>query len=464
MSKQRVYTIIFFILVLAFFVGNFSYPNYFNKSADFLNVKFNWQIPHFWNVPFKLGLDLRGGSHLLYEADLSQVSKTEQRQAMEGLRDVIERRVNLFGVSEPVVQIQETGGNYRLIVELAGVIDSAEAVKQIGQTPFLEFREQRTQEETQKIIDKMKELEGKTPEEAQSIPDWQLALQDPYFQQTSLTGRYLKRSEVGLDQNTPKPIILIEFDEEGSKIFEELTAKNIGEPIAIYIDGILLSAPVVQDKISGGKAQITGDFNIKSAQELSRNLNAGALPLPIQLISQQSVGPILGKASLEKSLKAGIAGFVLVILFMIIFYRLPGVLASLALLIYVALLLSLFKLIPVTLTLAGIAGIILSLGMAVDANILIFARMKEEMLSGKNFSIATTEGFHRAWPSIRDSNFTTLIICIILFGFGTSFVKGFALALGLGILMSMLSAIIITRYFIKSFENTRLSAIKQLWG
>ena len=276
MQKQRVYTIVFFILVLAFFVGNFSYPNYFNKSVDFLNAKFNWQVPHFWNVPFKLGLDLQGGSHLLYEADLSQIAEKERGQAMEGLRDIIERRVNFFGVAEPLVQVQNAGDKYRLIVELAGVIDPAEAVKQIGQTPFLEFKEQKSQEESQKILDKAKELEGKTPEEAQKIENWESALEDPYFKSTSLTGRYLKKAEIGFEQNAPKPLISIEFNDEGSKLFEELTQNNIGKPIAIYIDGVLISAPVVQSKIVGGKAQITGNFDIKSAQELARNLNAGA--------------------------------------------------------------------------------------------------------------------------------------------------------------------------------------------
>ena len=394
MQKRKTYIIVFSIFILAFLAGNLAYPKYFDRGADFLNQKLNTNIPHFWNVPFRLGLDLQGGSHLLYDADLSKIEKAGQKQAMEGLRDVIERRVNFFGVREPLVQVQEAGnGNYRLIIELAGVIDPAEAIKQIGQTPFLEFKEPRAQEESQKILDKLKELEGKDITEAQKIPDWELGLQDPYFQSTNLTGRFLKKAELGFSQTTPEPLISIEFNEEGSKLFEELTAKNIGKPIAIYIDGSLISAPVVQDKITGGKAQITGDFTVASAKELVRNLNAGALPVPISLVSQQSVGPILGKASLEKSLRAGFIGLMAVILFMIVFYRLPGFLASFALIIYVFLLLSLFKLIPVTLTLAGIAGLILSIGIAVDANVLIFARMKEEFSQGKNFTTALSEGF-----------------------------------------------------------------------
>ena len=463
LSVKRFYFVLITVLILLFLFA-FVYPQGINKSVDWFNSKTKFHVSHIFESPFRLGLDLLGGTHLVYQADIEQIKGRDIDEAMQGIRDVIERRVNFFGVREPLVQVQEAGnGNYRLIIELAGVIDPAEAIKQIGQTPFLEFKEPRAQEESQKILDKLKELEGKDITEAQKIPDWELGLQDPYFQSTNLTGRFLKKAELGFSQTTPEPLISIEFNEEGSKLFEELTAKNIGKPIAIYIDGSLISAPVVQDKITGGKAQITGDFTVASAKELVRNLNAGALPVPISLVSQQSVGPILGKASLEKSLRAGFIGLMAVILFMIVFYRLPGFLASFALIIYVFLLLSLFKLIPVTLTLAGIAGLILSIGIAVDANVLIFARIKEEFSQGKNFTTALSEGFSRAWPSIWDSNFTTLIICVILFSFGTSFVKGFALTLGLGIAMSMFSAIIITRYFLKIFEGTKLEKIKWLW-
>lgn len=385
-----------------------------------------------------------------------QVTKSE---AMSGLRDVIERRVNLFGVTEPVVQVQKE----RLIVELAGIKDVNEAIKMIGQTPYLEFKEERSSEETQKILDKQKEIQGKTIEEIQKIPDWQLGLEDPYFKSTSLTGRYLKKAELGFDQNTYQSLVLLEFNDEGAKIFEELTAKNVGKRLAIYIDQNPISAPVVQEKISGGKAQITGKFTVEEAKELARNLNAGALPVPIKLISQQTVGPILGKISLEQSLKAGVFGFLAVILFMIIFYRLPGILASLALGIYVVLVLSLFKSIPVTLTLAGIAGFILSIGMAVDANILIFSRMREELSQGKSFSVSVEEGFRRAWSSIRDSNFNSLIVCLILFTVATSFIKGFALTLSIGILLSMFSAIFITRILLMLFINTKLEKIMWFW-
>jgi len=444
MSKKRTYLIIAFIFVLAFFAGNLIYPQFL-------------KLPLSPDIPFKLGLDLQGGSHLVYEADLSNVEKAEYSSAMEGLRDVIERRVNLFGVQEPVVQTQEAQGHYRLIVELAGVIDPAEAIKQIGQTPFLEFKEQRPEEETQKILDKQKEIEGKSLEELQQI-------EDPYFQSTSLTGKYLKGAEVGFEQTaTYKSLVLLQFNDEGSKIFEDLTSRNVGKLLAIYIDELPISAPVVQEVISGGRAQISGDFTVEEAKALVRNLNAGALPVPIELISQQSVGPTLGKISLEKSLKAGILGFLAIILFMTLFYRLPGILSALALGIYAALVLSLFKLIPVTLTLAGIGGFILSVGMAIDANVLIFSRMREELRGQKSFAQSVEDGFNRAWPSIRDGNLTTLLVAMILFGFGTSFIKGFALTLSLGILISMFSAIFITKNFLRCFIGTKLEKINWLW-
>lgn len=450
MLKKKVYIIIAIIFVLTFFAGNLIYPQLL-------------KLPHFPEIPFKLGLDLQGGTHLLYEADLSDIEPEDYSSAMGGLRDVIERRVNLFGVQEPVIQVQQSAGNYRLVVELAGIVDPAQAIEMIGQTPFLEFREQKSGEETEKILEKQKEIEGKEFGEIQEIENWQLAFEDPYFESTPLTGRYLEKAELGFDQITSQSLILLQFNDEGSKIFEELTSKNVGKPLAIYIDGMPISAPVVQEIISGGRAQITGKFTLEEAKELVRNLNAGALPVPIQLISQQSVGPTLGAISLEKSLKAGIIGFLAVILFLILFYKLSGILASMALGIYIILVLTVFKLIPVTLTLAGIGGFILSIGMAIDANILIFSRMREELGEEKSFSVSVDEGFKRAWPSIRDGNSTTLIVAAVLFGFGTSFVKGFALTLGLGILISMFSALFITRNFLRCFEGTRLEKITWLW-
>ena len=456
MSKKKTYIILILIFILAFFAANLSYPKYFNQGIDYLNSKleslnFKFKLPHFPDIPFKLGLDLQGGSHLIYEADLSQVEEKEKSDSMSGLRVVIERRVNLFGVTEPLVQVQKE----KLIVELAGIKDISEAIRMIGQTPYLEFREERDPGQTEQILNKIKEIEGKSMEEIQKIENWQMAMEDPYFVPTRLTGKHLKKAELGFDQRTPKPLVLLEFNDEGAKVFEELTSKNVGKQLAIYIDQVPISAPVVQEAISGGKAQITGNFTIDTAKELARNLNAGALPVPIKLISQQTVGPTLGKISLEQSLKAGILGFLAILLFMIIFYRIPGIFASISLLIYVSFILALFKLIPVTLTLAGIAGFILSMGMAVDANILIFSRMREELRGGRSYLISIEEGFRRAWPAIRDGNLTTILVGLILFGFGTSFVKGFALTLVIGNLVGMFTAIFITNNFLRSFSKNK---------
>jgi len=440
MSKRKTYLSIFLILLLAFVAGNLIFPKYLN-------------IPKFPDIDFKLGLDLQGGTHLVYEADLSGIDIVDADSSMQGLRDVIERRVNLFGVEEPVVQIQEKGDRYRLIVELAGIKDPNQAIEMIGETPYLEFMQQK--ENYNEIGENNKAILE------QEEPDYN-ALEVP-FESTELTGKYLESSELGFDQTTGIPLILLQFNEEGAGLFKELTEKNIGKILPIYVDGFPVSSPVVQDIISGGKAQITGSFTIEEARSLSRNLSAGALPVPISLISQQSVGPTLGALSLQKSLEAGMYGFVLVIIFMIIFYRLPGLLASLSLVIYMLLILSIFKLVPVTLTLAGIGGFILSVGMAVDANVLIFSRMREELKRGKTFSQSLEDGFTRAWTSIRDGNLTTLIVAAILFGFGTSFIKGFALTLSLGILVSMFSAIVITKNFLRLFVNTKLEKFKKLW-
>lgn len=484
MKKRKIYITIGIIFISAILIGNLNYPKYWNQAVDWINAKKNEinylkklsDIPKFPEIPFKLGLDLQGGTHLIYEADLSRIEKKDWESSMQGLRDIIERRINLFGVREPVIQVQKVADRYRLIVELAGAKEPAEAIREIGRTPYLEFKEKKSEEIVKKIQEARKEVAQKAQElrkqglseeeineELRKLDNWLLATKD-IFKETPLTGKYLKKAELGFDQTTHQPLVLLQFNKKGAKIFEELTERNVGKPLAIYIDRILISAPTVQEKISGGKAQITGDFTINEAKELVRNLNAGALPVPITLISQQSVGPILGKISLEKSLKAGIIGFLAVILFLILFYRLPGIFASVALGIYIIIILALFKLIPVTLTLAGIAGFILSIGMAIDANILIFSRMKEELKQGRSFSVSVEEGFRRAWPSIRDGNLTTLIVALILFSVGTSFIKGFALTLSIGILISMFSAIFITRNFLKSFVGTRFEKYKFLWG
>lgn len=471
---QKKYLIFIGVLVLAVLAGNFVYPNYINKSIDAVNAKFSWHVPHFWSKPYVLGLDLQGGVNLVYQADLSATN--DKTAAMQGLRDVIERRVNLFGVSEPVVQIQ---GTDRLMVELPGIKDVKQAIEMIGQTPYLEFDEQRDAKDTQAILDKIKEVQ--TAQEAKQditkIANYQLAFENPYLKPTELTGKYLAKANVKFDQTTYRPQIELVFNSDGAKIFEDVTARNIQKPIAILLDGYSiidtngddkidnndLYAPIVQQKITGGSAVITGDLSVAKANDIARRLNSGALPVKIgSPISQETVGPTLGSESLAKSLWAGLLGLLAVVIFMVIFYRLPGLLASIALVIYVILALAIFKLIPVTLTLAGIGGFILSIGMAVDANILIFARMKEELKQGKSLSLAISEGFSRAWPSIRDSNLNSLIICVILFMFSTSFIKGFALTLAIGIVVSLFSAIYITRILLLVFVGPKMEKLKWL--
>ena len=416
------YRFISFLLILAGLgIAYFDAVN-FLKPESFLYSRI-------LSVPFKLGLDLQGGVHLTYKADLSAIKSAEAADAMEGLRDVIERRVNAFGVGEPLVQVEKSaGGDQRLIVELPGVTNVNEAIKMIGETPFLEFKTENPN------ADKLTEEEKKDSSKV--------------FVSSDLTGRYLKKAILDFDQTTFEPVISLEFNDEGGKLFAKMTKENVGKSIAIFLDGAPISVPNVREEITGGKAQITGQFTPQEAKLLVQRLNSGALPVPVSLISQQSVGPTLGEKFLAKGIMAGIYGMILVSLFLILWYRLPGLAAVLALGLYTIIILALFKLIPVTLTAAGIAGFILSVGMAVDANILIFERMKEELKKGKNLQSAVSEGFSRAWLSIRDSNISSLITAGILFWMGTSMIKGFALTLGVGILISMFSAITVSRTFL----------------
>ncbi|MDD5043274.1 MAG: protein translocase subunit SecD [Patescibacteria group bacterium] len=646
--RGKVRWAVFFILVLAILAVALDAPMYWDKGADWVEDSLKIDVPHFYNLPFRLGLDLLGGTHLVYEADMANIPSAERSDAVAGARDVIERRVNAFGVSEPVIQTTKTGDSWRVVVELAGIKDVHKAIEMIGETPMLEFKEQNkdvrelTAEEKSQLeknnkevkikaeevliqalgadeagfdklieektegtvlpmmvserlfspifeaakkaelnavynklvemtsgyyiikpidrIEEEKEVEAShilicykgasncpteltkdealakinevksqvTPEnfavlaktysndtgtsseggglgffgkgkmvppfeekvfamatgeisepvetdfgyhliyksDERSLVEYQvkniflkkqteqdiLGPQDPW-KVTGLTGVQLKKSMVQFDQNTGAAEVGLEFNDEGKKLFGEITERNVGEPVAIFLDGEALSIPRVNEPIRDGKAVITGDFNIDEAKTLSRRLNAGALPVPIKLVSQQTVGATLGNQSVNDSLTAGLIGILLVMIFMIIYYRLPGFWSSLALIVYGAIVLALFKIIPVTLTLSGIAGFILSIGMAIDANVLIFERLKEELKSGKSLGSAIDDGFKRAWPSIRDSNVTTLISCVILATFTTSIVKGFAITLGVGVIVSMFSAITVSRIFLKLGSN-----------
>lgn len=385
--------------------------------------------------PFKLGLDLSGGTQLVYRADTSAINAADVEDSMASLRDTIERRVNLFGVSEPIVQTERAGAlagasEERLIVELPGVTDTQKAIELIGQTPVLEFRMLR---------------EGADPSALASSTASEI------FEPAALTGKDLAGAELqfqGGAGTLSQPVVVLRFSSEGAKLFADLTRDNVGRYFGIFLDGTPISIPVISESIPDGTAVISGSFTPETAKELARNLNYGALPVPIELISTQTVSGTLGAEAVRDGLMAGLWGVGAVILFMLLWYRLPGFLAGIALLLYIVANLALFKLIPVTLTAAGIAAFILSVGMAVDANVLIFERMKEEMRRGKSTGEAIREGFARAWPSIRDSNISSMITAVILFWFGSSIVKGFALVFGLGVLVSMLTAITVSRTFL----------------
>lgn len=461
LEKRRARLFLIPIVILAIFAGFFDYPSLWNRLSRPLG------LPNFPTKPYQLGLDIAGGTSLTYRADLSNVSPGNRPEAMEGLRDVVERRVNLFGVKEPRVEVAKTPEEWRLNVELAGIKDINEAIKVIGETPFLEFREELPTESGEKIIQKhlKDKVEGGIGAALCQSADLTGLIQflkgfgeDPCFQPTALTGKYLSRADIDFEPTTGKPVVGLQFNDEGAKIFADITSRNVGKRIAIYLDGAPISAPVVRETIPSGRAQISGTFTVDDAKQLARRLNEGALPVPITPVSQRSVGSILGEEALAKSIKAGIIGFLLVSLFMLLFYRLSGIVAVGALLLYTGMVLLIFKIIPVTLTLAGIAGFVLSVGMAVDANILIFERTKEELRKGTQVLPSLREGFSRAWPSIRDSNISTIITAIVLYTFATSIVKGFALTLLIGVLVSMFSAISVSRTLLLAFLPERAGA------
>lgn len=658
------------IIILVIVCGLIDAGKYYNKGANWLSGKTGGSVnlPKMWETPFRLGLDLSGGTQLTYLANMSNIPTADRANAAEGARDVIERRVNVFGVSEPVVQTSVSGGEYKIIVELAGIKNVDEAIKMIGETPLLEFKEQAdtsrslTTDEQAKVdsynkeaekkaedvlgkilsggdfaalakqyteeagmkdksgdlgwitetgnpevisfiknlkageytkdvvkasdsyqllkvneirkkadaftkseekevkashllvcykgaesctselnkddaLKKIKELKTKAntsnfvqlvkdnstepgaketggelgwfeksamvaefsdavfkqkvgsisdvvetkygyhlifKQDERSITEYHVSRivfkkmtsmdvtgSEENWKNTELTGKNLKGASVQFNPNSSYPEVSLEFDSEGAKMFEEITERNIGKPVAIFLDNYAISTPTVNEKITGGNAVISGKFNVEEAKLLVQRLNAGALPVPIELVNQTTVGATLGHDSLVASLEAGLFGFLLVALFMIFYYRFPGFMAVIALLVYTVLVLAIYKVWPVTLTLSGIAGFILSIGMAVDANVLIFERLKEELGEGKNLDTAVNNSFLRAWPSIRDSNFTTLITCFILAEFTTGVVKGFAITLGLGVLVSMFTAIVITKTFMQLSSGKWLE--KRLW-
>ena len=382
--------------------------------------------------PTKLGLDLVGGSRLLLEAQTSATVAKITPDMMDSLQFAIENRVNKLGVAETVVQKQ---GENRLVVEIPAVKDLKQAKKFLGETAELAFKKE-LKDDTGKWVD------------------------------TGLTGNDLNRATLSTSTNG-QWVVDLEFNDKGTKKFADLTQQLVGKPMAIFFNGEMTSAPVIREPILGGRAQISGGdngFAYEEAKEMVDLLNAGALPVPAKIIEENTVGPTLGADSIAKSKAAGMIGLGLVMIFMIAYYRLPGLIADIALVIYSLLLFALFKQIPVTLTLAGIAGFILSIGMAVDANILIFERTKEELRAGRSLFTAINAGFDRAFTSIFDSNMSTIITCIILYCLGTSVVKGFALTLALGTAVSMFSAITITKNFMHLIFGTGELKYPALFG
>lgn len=390
-----------------------------------------------------LGLDLQGGSHLVFQADISKTKPEDLTEALNSARDTIERRVNFFGVSEASIQTLKSGGTYRIAVDLPGVTDVAQAVNLIGRTAQLSFREQEA---------------SISAKEATSTPLIILLRKD-----TGLTGADVKKATVEFSQENGEPQVALSFSKKGTELFAQITERNVGKPVGIFLDEMPISAPVVRQAIHEGNAVISGSFSSDAAKRLAIAINSGALPLPIKLVEHKNIGPTLGAVEVQKSLFAGAVGLALIMVFMIGYYGRLGAIASLTLIIYGLISLAIFRAIPVVLTLPGLAGFILSIGMAVDSNILIFERIKEERRNGRDFDIALRLGFNRAIHAIKDANLTTLLVTFILFNplnweflpqFGL--VRGFALTLAIGVVTSLFTGVVITRRLITIFykKNT----------
>ncbi len=407
----------------------------------------------------RLGLDLEGGSQLLYKADLSQKDPSvSNAEAMSAVVEKIQRRVNQYGTFESTIQKQ---GTDRILVQLPGVEDISRAISLIGETALLDFREQKLDENGNPVLDNEGNWVFKDEPAKAAGRDGK---------ERELTGEYLKHARRDMDPYKG-PVVVIEWDSEGGYLFEKITERNFHKPLAIFLDDKIISAPVVQSVIRSGTAgQIEGNFTIDEAKDLTNQLNSGALDVPLTIIGRENVDPTLGADSIQKSMQAAIIGIILLLLFMLLYYRLPGLIACISLGIYGVFLLAIFSAFPITLTLAGIAGAILSLGMAVDANVLIFERMKEELRAGRTSGAAVEAGFNRAWTAIRDSNITTFIACAVLIWLGisstfhASMVSGFAITLFIGVALSMFTAIVVTRTFLRLIVGSRLPTSPAAYG
>ncbi len=418
---------LFFILLVTLFAIYISVPEKLPISINLPHVSFNKEFQKtFLNKPLLLGLDLVGGARLTFEADTSQLDASRKQEALSSLQNVIERRVNLFGVSESNVLLSQFEGKDRVIVELPGVSDTKQAIAVVGQTAQLSFAEVSS--------------DGKD------------------LKKTDLTGADLKSAQLAFDSVGGKPMVSLTFTDEGAKKFAALTEKNVGKVIPIVLDDQVVSAPVVNEKIADGNAQISGNFTQDQATQLAVQLNAGALPIPVKLIEERTIGATLGNAAIAQSVKAGVLGVTLVFIFMLIIYGKLGLIADIALVIFAVISLSLYKLIPIVVTLPGITGFLLSVGMAVDANILIFERYREEKAKQLSTAHALEVAFGRAWNSIRDANVATLVTAFVLanpldwpFLNTSGPVRGFAYTLALGILISLFTSLFVSRNLLRFF-------------
>lgn len=430
-KKPRFLLLIIILLTLGAIYLDIPKLTIFGKTIAHPQIKLGG---YFNNLEPKLGLDLAGGVQLTMSADMTGIDPADQAAAIESAKNIVENRINSLGVAEPVVQTAKTPGQYRLVVEIPGISDIDQAVAIVKRAAHLEF----------KIL------------KPEITPESSLAAYLDSYTGSGLTGSDLKRAipQPSKDPNTPGYVVSLEFNSEGAKKLARITQDNLGKPMAMVLDGQPISQgppPVIRAVITDGNAQVSGNFDAKSAKQLAIQLNAGALPVPLKIESQTRVGPTIGATAIQKSLFATVVGLISVALFMIVYYRFLGIFAVVALAIYTVLVFAIFKLFQVTLTLAGIAGFVLSIGMAVDANILIFERMKEEKRWGKPNLDALFAGFDRAWSSIRDSNASSLITTAILYQFGTGPIKGFAFTLAIGIFVSLFSAITVTKTLLRVF-------------
>lgn len=446
LNRKRVFKNFWIIIGITFISLIINLPTSFTVfKHTFYRPEINFKIGSASikkDLNLKYGLDLAGGASLVFDIDTSKVKKEDVESAINSLKENIDRRVNLFGVSEANVQISNQSDKYRLTVDLPGVENVSDAISLIGKTAQLSFKG-----------------EVDIPIEATSTATFN----DVFSKDTGINGSHLIKSTVEINPNTSEPEVGLEFDPEGTKLFEKATKEFLNKRIAIFLDDVPITFPTVQNVIADGRAVINGSFDTKSAKALSAQLNAGALPLPIKIIQQTTVGATLGKESIDKGVKAGVIGLVLVSLFMIGNYGKLGLIANLGLIIYSLITLSLYRLIPVTLTFPGIVGFILSIGMAVDSNILVFERMREETRSGKPWNVAMELGFGRAWDSIKDANMCTLITGFILFNpFNWNFlntsgmVRGFAVTLILGIFVSIFTGVFVTRNLLRVLAKEKI--------